>query len=449
MLIAATLAGVPAGAQAPTDSARRVADSLAADSLRARLARAEAAIALLREQLAGEAQSAVRTRSRIQLELSAQVLTNVFLTSGRANNADVPLSVLEPPAAGTAPTDRALGFTLRQTRIGAAAWVSDVLGGSFAGDVDVDFYGGVQEGAGGRRLFPEPRLRTARARIVWPRTELMIGAETPLISDLNPVSLAGVGVPVFSGAGNLWNWLGQVRLSREIATTGSGARRLRWLAHGAVMSPYAGTTTPGEPDAIDAGERSGRPSLEGRLSARWFGRDEEETIVGALIGTSGGEIGIGTHVGWVAIPGGRLVRSRAISLDARAVLARGVELRGEAYAGRLLRGLGGGGIAQNFGAPPAGAPEGTLGPPVRDVAGWAQLNVQPHPVVLSGIGCGVDLVNPDDAAPRRQNTVCAAHLSWRPVQPLVFGLEYRQLGTRFTRGTHGVRHVNLALGFEL
>ena len=132
--------------------------------------------------------------------------------------------------------------------------------------------------------------------------------------------------------------------------------------------------------------------------------------------------------------------SRAVSLDAHVVLVRGVELRGEAYAGRLLRGLGGGGIAQNFGA---------LGAPIRDVAGWAQLNVQPHPVLVAGVGCGVDLVDPDATPTRLQNTVCALHAAWRPMQPLVMGVEYRQLATRFASGTFGARHVNLVLGFEL
>jgi hypothetical protein len=69
--------------------------------------------------------------------------------------------------------------------------------------------------------------------------------------------------------------------------------------------------------------------------------------------------------------------------------------------------------------------------------------------VITGIGCGVDVTNPDDGGTRLQNTVCAAHAEWRPVQPLVFGLEYRQIGTRLPAGTVGARHLNLAFGFEL
>jgi hypothetical protein len=335
--------------------------------------------------------------------------------------------------------------------------VDDVAGGSFVGDIDLDLFGGVQNGAGDRRLFPEPRLRTARARVIWRNTELMVGTDSPLISDLNPLTLAAVGIPDFSGAGNLWNWLGQVRVTREIGSIGRAGHEIRWAVQGAVMSPNASQVAPGDPDAADAGERSFRPALEGRLRARWGGAEGNMTVSQALIATGGGEIGVGIHRGWVAMSNGpptavgasRLRESRAVSVDLRAVLMHGLELRGEGYAGRLLRGLGGGGIAQNFGAPVSTAPPGAVGEPVRDVAGWAQLNAQPHPAVLAGAGCGIDVVAPELFPTRLQNTVCAAHLDWRPFQPLVIGAEYRQLATRFATGTFGARHLNLAFGFEI
>lgn len=445
-----------AAQRAATDSVRPAADSLALDSLRARLTRAEAAIALLREELAGETESTVHTRSRFRVDFSARVLMNTFFTAGRVNNEDVPLIVLEPAAAGsTPPASASLGFSLRQSRFGIATSVLDVLGGVFDADADADLYGGVQNGPGDRRLFPEPRLRTARARLTWKGTEVMFGAETPLISDLDPISLASIGVPEFSAAGNLWNWLPQVRVTRLLGRDTSAAAGVRWALQGAVMTPYAAQTAPGEPDAVDAGDRSRRPAVEARLRARW-GEDADATISNALIARGGGEIGIGMHRGWITIAPGVTKESHAISLDAHAVLVPGVEIRGEAYTGRLLRGLGGGGIAQDFGVdtetyPPGSPPPpaGTLGPPIRDVAGWAQLNVQPHPLVLGSAGCGVDVANRDDYPARRQNTVCAVSASWRPAQPLVLGIEYRRVGTRYSSGTYGAQHVNLALGFEL
>jgi hypothetical protein len=439
-----------AGQRPPPDSARRGSDTLSLDSLMARLARAEAAIAILRQQAADEAESAVHTRSRFHVELSAQILTNAFVTSGRVNNTDVPQTVLVPLVPGSAPSNSAFGVTLRQSRLGAATSIDNVAGATFAGDVDVDFFGGVQNGSGDRRLFPEPRLRTARARLIWSKTELMMGSDTPLISDLNPLSLASVGTPDFSGAGNLWNWLGQLRLTQTIGSLGTGARRLRWAIQGAVMTPYAAQTGSGDPDLVDAGERSARPAFEGRLRTQWG--DEASgaaTVSGALIGSRGGELGIGMHRSWVATTSGVLKESHAVSIDGHFIVAPRVELRGEAYSGRLLRGLGGGAIAQNFGTPPVGSPSSALGPPIRDVAGWAQINVQPVQPVIAGIGCGIDATRAEDAATRLQNTVCAAHADWRPVQPLVFGLEYRQLGTRYSTGIFSARHFNIILGFEL
>ena len=444
-------ASLPALAQSPPpDSVRKAADSLSLDSLRARLTRAEAAIAILREQIGDEAESAVHTRSRFHVEISAQILTNAFLTSGRVNNIDVPQTALASPGqSSTPPTNSALGITLRQTRLGAATSVDNVAGATFTGDIDVDFFGGVQTGAGDRRLFPEPRMRTARARLIWSHTELMMGSDSPLISDLNPLSLASVGIPDFSGAGNLWNWLGQLRLTQDIGSLGSGAARLRWAIQGAIMTPFASQLAPGEPDIVDAGERSGRPAFEARLRTRWGNEAGAATVSGALIGSRGGEVGVGVHRSWVSTANGVLKESHAVSLDGRMIIAPHVELRGEWYAGRLLRGLGGGAIAQNFGTTPAGAPPNALGPPIRDAAGWAQLNAQPVQSLIAGVGCGVDATDARDNGTRLQNTVCAIHADWRPAQPLLFGVEYRQFGTRFATGLSTARHVNLVFGFEL
>lgn len=437
----------------PSDSARRAADTLSLDSLAARLARAEAAIAILRQQIADEAESAVHSRSRFHVELSAQILMNAFVTSGRVNNTDDPQTVLLPAPNASPPTNSALGVTLRQTRLGAATSIDDVAGATFAGDIDVDFFGGVQTSAGDRRLFPEPRLRTARARLIWPRTEIMIGSDTPLISDLNPLSLAAVGIPAFSGAGNLWNWLGQFRVTQTVASLGRGSSRLEWAIQAAVMAPYAAQTLAlaVDPDLVDAGERSTRPAFEARLRTRWGDNSAGSgaTVSGALIGSYGGEIGIGVHRSWLATAPGELEESRAVSIDGHFVIAPRIEIRGEGYSGRLLRGLGGGAIGQNFGAVPVGAPANTLGAPIRDLAGWAQINGQPVQSVIMGVGCGVDVTNADDSPTRLQNTVCSVHADWRPTQPLVFGVEYRQFGTRYSTGTLGAHHINLIFGFEL
>jgi hypothetical protein len=418
-------------------------DSLSPDSLAARLARAEAAIAALRQQLATESQSTVHTRSRLQLELTGRILTNAFATFGRTNSVDVPLTALAP---SNVVEKDVFGVTARQSRIGGVVTVLDVLGGEFIGDIDLDFFGGVQNGPGDRRLFPEPRLRTTRARLRWSRTEILVGLDDPLVSLLNPVSLAASGVPEFSGSGNLWNWLGQIRVSQDVGSIRLASTPVRFAVQGGLIAPFSGSQYPGEPDAVDAGERSARPAFEARMQAQWG----DSTLVGATdasIGNGGGEIGVGTHRGWVANGDGGLETSYAVTMDARISLAPRVELRGEAYSGRLLRGLGGGGIGQAFGR--STSPE-EFGPAIRDRAGWAQLNAQLLRPLLGGVGCGIDVVNEADRAIRQRNTVCATHLLWRPSEPIVVGLEFRRLSTRFdVGGTGRASHLNLGIGFEL
>jgi hypothetical protein len=436
------------GPPSARDSAR--ADSLARvaarDSLAARLARAEAAIALLQRQLEVEAASAVTTRSRTHLELSARLITNAFVTSGRVNTVDVPQFALADPATPVANQGtRALGLSVRQSRIGAALTVDSVLRGRFEGDVEMDFFGGTPTGPGDRRLFPEPRLRTMRARLVWDRTTLFVGSDTPLISDLNPISVASIGVPGFVAAGNLWNWLPQIRISRDLAVARSGQWRVGVQA--AALTPFANTVPIGETDAVDAGERSGRPYLEARAHVRW---GEEIDAPGApsdvMPGARGGEIGLGVHRGWVRGAGDSLSSSRAVSADVRLRPVFAMELRAEAYAGQLMRGLGGGAIGQSFGRAATGA---AIGPPVRNAAGWAQLGLHPHTTVVTGVGCGRDRVTLADRPTRLANTACALFAIVQPIQPIFFGFEVRRVETRYSDRRYRAHHLNLSFGFDL
>ena len=68
---------------------------------------------------------------------------------------------------------------------------------------------------------------------------------------------------------------------------------------------------------------------------------------------------------------------------------------------------------------------------------------------MGGAGCGIDAVRAADRAVRQRNTVCAAHVAWRPVQPLLMGFEWRRLRTRYDAGAFLAHHLNLAFGVEL
>src|SRR5439155_19767333 len=109
----------------------------------------------------------------------------------------------------------------------------EVVGGTFAGGVDADFFGGQQAGSGGR-TFPLLRLRRALGSVAWAHVQLLFGQESPLVAERSPRSLASVGFPDFAGAGNLWLWLPQFRATAEAGYT------LRLAVQAALRAPTSG-----------------------------------------------------------------------------------------------------------------------------------------------------------------------------------------------------------------
>ena len=386
------------------------------DSLNTRLEDAEAALEALRQAIAMEAESGVRTRSRMSLELSGRVLMNVFANTRETNNSDVPMYVRQIGDS----LRGGLGMTVRQTSLGAAVTAEDVLGGRFTGDLDVDFFGGQVPSPGGR-TFPLMRIRTARATIDWERSQLMIGQEQPLVAGLNPVSLAAAGAPNFSYAGNLWLWLPQIRYGFERGTS------LRFKSQYAILAPTSAEPAAFFATGFDAAERTNFPFLQHRTAIAWGGAENPA------------EIGVGLHYGKVNDPAREAQSSEAITLDFVLPLGARFELLGEAFSGSALAGLGGGGIGQNFGA------DSTT---VQSVGGWVQFNYKHSPRLLLGAGYGFD--DPDDAnSPgMRHNASTEAHVHWRPSGPLVMGIEWRNTRTRWGLTDYPNTHINFAFGFE-
>ncbi len=405
-----TLVAAPLQAQTPEQ--RRL------DSLQARLEEAEAVLEMLQQQLATESETALRTRSRVALELSGRVLMNVFSNNKETNNADVPMYRKQVPDGSL---KGGMGMSIRQTSLGAALTVHDVLGGTFTGDLDVDFFGGQVPSPGGR-TFPLLRIRTARAIIDWGRSELLIGQEQPLVANLNPLSLASVGAPNFSYAGNLWLWLPQIRYGVEFGD------RLRTGVAVAALAPTSADPAAFFATGFDAAERTNTPFLESRVHVGWG--DELRPA----------EIGVGVHYGKVNDKDAEAQTSSAITADFVLPFLSRFELRGEAFSGQVLAGLGGGGIGQNFGTDTLTA--------LRSVGGWVQLNYDVTSRLLVGAGFGLDDPNDDDNPMLLRNATTEAHLHWRPAGPLVMGLEWRSTKTRYAASNYPNTHINLAFGFE-
>lgn len=433
-LTATLLAALPAALPA-TLPAQGTADTLPADSLRARLERAEDAIRLLRQQMEAQAASEVSTRSRARLELRGRVAAAAFYATRRLNNLDVPQLVLPAPATGAGPGEGTVGATLRQSLLGLGVAGLSAGGMDVSADVELDFAGGAQAGSGGRGTFPTPRLRIARAILRGDRGELMVGHDAPLVLGENPASVASVSTPLFANAGNLWLWLTQARWTRELFGRPCAERvecmGARFAVQGAVLAPNAGEALAGDGDAVDAAERARRPFLQARARLRW--------------GEAGaGEIGVGVHQGWVRRASSDLESSDAVAADWRIPLGV-LELRGEAYRGRLLRGLGGGGVGQNFGASPSPGEPGVV---LRDQGGWAQLVARVGEPWRAAGGCGVDDPENDDGAVRRRNLACAASLTWRPGGGWLVGAEAKRIGTEYAAGTRWASHGAVVLGVE-
>jgi hypothetical protein len=360
----------------------------------------------------------------IEASVHGLVLMNAFHTTDNVNNSDVPQFAVPPsPTGSEASTSSA---TVRQSRVTVFALVPEFAGGAIEGELDVDFFGGQQPSTGGR-TFPLLRIRRAVAELTWNRVALLVGQESPPIATVSPSSLASIGFPDFAGAGNLWLWIPQVRLSADLAPSAAG---LRIGAEVAALAP-----TSGEPQGTfttqpDIAERSGRPFLQGRVRGRW-GQDERL-----------GEVSAGGHYGWILDASGNRVPSKALAVSIWTPIGNRVELRAEGFTGQALAGLGGGGIGQNMVLD---------GVPVRAAGGWAQLNLRPSEQWEIGGGAGIDDPDDDDLGDpsRLRNVAFEGHLTWRRL-PAVVGAEVRHLRTRYRApvGDLTATHVNLGMGFE-
>jgi hypothetical protein len=396
------------------------------DSVTARLRRAEEALEQLRAELGLQGQGAVRSRSRHTLEVTGQVLVNAFYNSAKTNNSDVPVyaDTLNPTVDLAGLPTRNLGAAVRQTRLGLSLSDIQAIGAIVSGTVQVDFYGGQQQSTGGR-TYPLPRLRVAAARLDWAHIGLLIGQDALVIAPVNPVSFASFATPLFASSGNLWFRAPQVRLTAETS----------WSAHLGVQAAALAPLQPVAQGVLltqpDSAERSGRPSVEGRLYLAWGD------------GETASEVGVGAHLGWLATTGDTLLQSHAYAADARIALGRHLVIAGEAFTGQALGSLGGA-VGQNLGLNHT---------PVRSRGGWAQLDIKPGAGWEFGGGYGMDDPNVSDLplvggvrTGRGRNVTMAGHLLWHPGGGLLFGAEFRRIETSYAAGTLSVNHVNAYAG---
>ena len=416
ILILVTVAAARLGAQDTTHTRR--------DSLVSALKDLQARLDALEQKVSDATENGVHTRSGIRMELTGRVLVQGFGNSRRVNNVDDPQFVRPDSAADV--SQRGGGMSVRQTLIAFRVSSPDVAGAQFAGDLQTDFFGGQMPSSGGR-TFPLLRMRIAKGTLRWSHSELMVGQDVPIIAPINPTSVLASGTPDFAAAGNLWLWLPQARLTLGGMNPNTAALQL------GVLAPTSGDPAASFDTDLDPAERSGRPYLQARGRYRWemSGRP--------------GEAGCGGHLGWLSLAGSATVPRTTVTSNALAcdlVAPFGIfELRGEAYTGQRLRGLGGAAIGQGV---------TTAAPQMRNVGAWGQLNVAPSPIWSFGLGGGVDDPRDDDvpANGRIKNDAFALYFTTHPSGPLLLSAEWRRLLTKYQPGMKMADHFNLGFGFE-
>ena len=166
----------------------------------------------------------------------------------------------------------------------------------------------------------------------------------------------------------------------------------------------------------DIAERSSRPYLQGRLRARWGSGDSKARSTSAAT-TAGSQVG--------RRPGRRRARWPSSMWTP---IVRGLELRGEAYTGQALAGLGGGGIGQNFGV------DSTAVTTTRRLGSAQRRGRRGAWEIGAGAATGRSgRRRPRAAAQRLRNLAVEGHTSWRRA-PVVLGAEVRLLRTRYGPG---------------
>lgn len=396
---------------------------------------------ILRAEIKVHEQEKVATSSRYPLRIGGLVLFNAFSNAGVVDDVSVPTLALSRAPGSSHGT---LGADARQTMIALDAQGPRFLGASSAAHVSLDFYGGQTYNSFGYRTSAGyARMRDSSGQLLWNHTVLAAGFESPLISPLNPSSYAMLSAPALSGSGNLWNWAPQVRIGQRIPISGHSSLTLE----GGLLFP----DTPGytSTQLSTPGQASRRPSVETRISLT----SASDTDVPLIIGIGG------YHASQIYSPSSR-VHPWAITGDWQVPFGSRAFLRGEAYRGAAIGGLGGGVYKDVLQGTDAitGATRTT---PVDSAGGWTQLTLKFSKTLQGNVAFGMDdafsqsfaSLNVSTAsnafALYARNQSITSNLIFRPGRYLVFSPEYRRLQTWRHTGSSNIANIyTLSAGYQ-
>jgi hypothetical protein len=394
-----------------------------------RLSKVEEQLEINSAQIKEQAQTKVETESRFRVRLFGILLANTYLNSHDSSLRDDPL-IAQPVEPGERKNN--LGATLRQTKLGLSMTGPRVGSARLSAEVETDFWGGTQGSTDGDVLgfF---RIRTATAQLDWDRTRIEVGQRGPIISPLEPNSIAAVWKPSLANAGNLWQWRPQIAVEHRPLV----GEKSELVLQGALLPSFG--------DRVGRSVIEGPPGYESRIAYRRHSDAERHY-----------EIGFGTHFDKRSFSFGRNVDGYVLSGDWLIPLGPHFEVSGEAYHGRSvsLSEESGSRIDRHFAATGPFDDPLTIVSGVRSSGGWLQLRALARRNLEFNFAYGQEdpsnldirsgLVNDRT---RFKNQVGSTNFIYHMRSNFLMSFEYRRMWTDYSTGRFKNNHYNLAFGY--
>lgn len=423
-------------AETPQEDAQ---EELTLNSINDKLSEIKDMVDIHDNRLKNASRLSVETGEHFNVKLSGTLLFNTYYNSAGTDDPPTGLYLLGGDNISLENGSN-FGATIRQTQLGFSFFAPQIGKWRLSGDLQLDFFGGNPPVYNGRAFSPL-RLRIARAKLESGRFAFVVGQDDPIVSPLNPTSIAQVGFPALAESGNLWSWTPQAKVAYRLVSR----ENERLTIEGGILAPYNGqTNTEFQFETRpDAGERSRMPAFQTRISYVRGDLDSIPSNAYLAFDPQPFQVGIGVHYArHLAVPPrdgmpGTTINSVAITGDYVIPITNKMTLTGEVFWGRSLGGLGGG-IVQGIVFPFYGSR--AIG--VRSIGGWSQLQIRPRSNVAINLAYGLDDPYSEDlidtrfdlaaGVSRAGNRTFSGNILYRFRSNFIISTEYRFLQTYFS-----------------